>query len=743
MSNVMKMVPIRQVVSPVKKFFGLSLSVQILIGLGLGIFTGIFFGERCAMMRIPATIFISFLQVSVLPYVVCSLIHGIGSLDRKTALKLTAMGGMILLVFWGLSLFFVSASQLTFPDWQSSRFFSNIKDAGQAMDYYKLYIPSNPFYALTNDMVPAVVVFSLLVGGCLIGVDFERKQNLLQILGLLTDLLSKLTHLIVRFTPLGVFAMAANAAGTLTADELGRIQIFICAFIIAALLLAFVALPLLVSVLTPFRYGDFLKVSKDAMMTAFTTANLLVILPLAASGIKELMSSYNCYDEESNKIQQAVLPVYFNFPDSGKMLGLIFILFAGWFTGHPLDYSNYPLFITTGLFGMFASANVTIPFLLNLFGIPPDTFQIYLMAGIFNGNFGTLTAAVDIFAFTTLCICSMKGLLRLSLKRTAVAIIAVLAVSILAFGGAGKLLGSLLKPKDYVAMKLVNMKISHPVKTVIHKKLPSKSIILNWFNVNLLKKILQDGVIKVGYLPQNLPFSYQNFYLPGKDRDILQGFDASMINDLAVNLNCRLEYYPVKPEELQEALNNNVIDIAVGGIGITLDTVEKFGLTQPVLTLHPAFVAKFDKIANFKDIEELKIRDNLLLAYSPRVIPESYLKRLLPKAKLRKLDNPTDYYEGKIKVDACVISAEQGAAFSIIYPEYSYVTPDKLDYSTLTAFAVNKTQMELILFLNNWLIAQKAGGRTKKFYDYWILGKDVNGLRKKRWCLLDNVLRAE
>ena len=737
-----KLIPVKKVKSPIKKLFGLSLSSQIIIGLVLGIIAGLFFGERCKIMLIPADIFITFLQIPVIPYVLFSLIHGIGSLNKKIALKLAGMGGLILLLFWCLSLFYVLASQIAFPDWNSKMFFSIVKSTSDNLNYYTLFIPSNPFYSLANEMVPAIVVFALLVGSVLIGIKYERKKCLLDICELIVNIMSKLTHIIVRFTPLGVFAMAANAAGTLTLEELGQIQVYICVFIVSALLLSFLALPLLVSILTPFRYRDFLRVSKDAMMTAFTTGNLLVILPLVASGIKELMESYGCYDKENEDLQRTILPVYFNFPDSGKMLVLIFILFASWYTGGEMSFENYPLFLSSGVFGMFASANVTIPFLLSLFGIQPAMFQIYLMAGIFNGNFSSLTAAVDIFAFTILCICSMRGLLKLQWKKLGLVLCIVIAVSISSFLGIRVILNEFFKPGDYTKEKLMSMNISNPIdETQIFQKLPPIDKTFIWDHVNLLNNITKRRILRVGYLPNRLPFVYRNNYLPEKDRSILQGIEAEMMNDLAWNLKAKLEYYPVTEKQAQSALNNNQVDIVIGGIGMTVNTLKCYGFTDHVLELHPAIIAKYKNISEFKNVKKIKKRTDLVLAYSSQIISQRSLQGVFPKAKLMPIANPEDFYKGKIKADALVISAEQGAAFAIMYPKFSYITKPIFTYGiTLTGFAVNKNQLVLIEFLNRWIVSNRASGAIKKYYDYWILGKSDSKSKKKRWCILDDVL---
>ena len=60
-----------------KKKFRPSLSTSILIGLVLGILCGIFFGEYCGFLEIFGDAFIKLLQMTILPYIVVSLILGL------------------------------------------------------------------------------------------------------------------------------------------------------------------------------------------------------------------------------------------------------------------------------------------------------------------------------------------------------------------------------------------------------------------------------------------------------------------------------------------------------------------------------------------------------------------------------------------------------------------------------------------------------------------------------------------
>jgi len=54
---------------------------NILIGLGLGALVGVFLGERAAILQFAADGYVRLLQMTVLPYVVVSMVAGIGSLD--------------------------------------------------------------------------------------------------------------------------------------------------------------------------------------------------------------------------------------------------------------------------------------------------------------------------------------------------------------------------------------------------------------------------------------------------------------------------------------------------------------------------------------------------------------------------------------------------------------------------------------------------------------------------------------
>ena len=58
---------------------GTSLTFRIISGLVLGALTGLFFGEEAAGLQVIADVWIGLMQMTVLPYVMVSLISGLGS----------------------------------------------------------------------------------------------------------------------------------------------------------------------------------------------------------------------------------------------------------------------------------------------------------------------------------------------------------------------------------------------------------------------------------------------------------------------------------------------------------------------------------------------------------------------------------------------------------------------------------------------------------------------------------------
>jgi hypothetical protein len=128
--------------------------------------------------------------------------------------------------------------------------------------------------------------------------------------------------------------------------------------------------------------------------TAFTAGDLFIVLPILIQACKDLLERHRLVDESTKMLPDVIVPTSFNFPHTGKLLSISFILFAGWFADAAVSVTDYPRLALMGLLTFFGSLSAAVPFLLDLFRIPADTFQLFLATGVVNSRFGSLLAAV-------------------------------------------------------------------------------------------------------------------------------------------------------------------------------------------------------------------------------------------------------------------------------------------------------------------------------------------------------------
>ena len=200
----------------------LGLSSWILIGVVAGVGCGVFFGDYCAPLGVVGEVFIALLQMAVLPYVVVALVANIGRLSVAGAWRLARSAGLVVLLLWAVGLVTIAVMPWSWPGVETASFFNaTFAEVRSPVDMLELYVPSNPFHALANNLVPAVVLFCICLGIALIGV--AGKDRLIAQLDVLAEVLMRVNGFFVRLTPVGVFAIAANAAGTMSCARVGEL----------------------------------------------------------------------------------------------------------------------------------------------------------------------------------------------------------------------------------------------------------------------------------------------------------------------------------------------------------------------------------------------------------------------------------------------------------------------------------------------------------------------------------------
>jgi Na+/H+-dicarboxylate symporter len=700
---------------------GISLSTQILIGLILGLLVGLFFGDKASVLAIVGKAYVGLIQMSILPYMVVSLMLGIGSLSYEKAGKLAITGGIVLVASWLLAFAIVFLVPLAFPSIEAGSFFSTSLVEVTEVDFIDLYIPVNPFSSVARTVVPAAAVFSIAFGIALIGV--ENKQSLLDILAATSKTLSRIAMMVVKVTPIGVFAIAANAAGTLTIDQFGRLQSYIIPFIVATLILTFWILPGLAAALTPFSYREILKSARDALTTGFVTGNLFITLPMLVENARKLFEDRRLKNDDTDNYVEVLVPTSFNFPNIGKLLTLLFVLFAGWFVGKSVALTDYPGFAVLGLFTLFGGVDLALPFLLDQMKIPSDMYQLYVVTGVLNSWFATLLAVMNLFTFTLVAACAATGAVRINWSRIFSFAIISLVIFVAALLGTRFMLSELVSKEDLQRRTLMQSQIEDS-KTVDTKKAGSKDAVAQ---KSPLGSIIKRGKLRVGYHPENLPFSFVN------DKGDLVGFDVELMHVLARELKVELEFIQWTYETVFKDLDQNKFDIAIGGLIVNPARLAKANFSNPYMNMTTAVVVKDHRRNQFKSWRLIDKEPIIRLGVVGERRAED-VKADLPNTEITLLETYSGFFTDNPKgVDALVISAEAGSAWTILYPAYSVVVP-KPHLKANAAFAIPLDSSAFEGFVNDWLQMKKTSGIIDKLYNKWILGTKVEQ-KKGRWSI--------
>src|SRR5688572_30450481 len=130
-----------------------------MVGLVAGIATGLFLGDEARIFATAADAFVKLLQMAVLPYVTVSIVASVGALSVDDLRRLGTRGALVLAAIWAVALALAFLMPMTFPPAQSASFFSTtLLERPAEINLVDLYIPANPFFAMANSIVPAVVL---------------------------------------------------------------------------------------------------------------------------------------------------------------------------------------------------------------------------------------------------------------------------------------------------------------------------------------------------------------------------------------------------------------------------------------------------------------------------------------------------------------------------------------------------------------------------------------------------------
>lgn len=285
-----------------------SLNSQIFIAALLGIIFGVLLthlGTSAVIYQpslyglgIASSIFIGLLKLILIPLIFTSIVVGVANLQAHaqihrvwkvtllcclttTALAVT-LGIVCAHVFQPGQGLHIALFQQAMSGFEVKQQFTPSEFIGQFINGVLI----NPFKAMADNNVLAVVVFALMVGAALVA-GGKRFEALNTVFNQSFQLIMHIVGWIMWLAPLGIFALLAKLIATESLDVLGSLAQFAAVVTGTTIFHGLIVLPLLLWIFGKMSPLRFFKGARPALITAFATSSSTATMPVSMKCARE------------------------------------------------------------------------------------------------------------------------------------------------------------------------------------------------------------------------------------------------------------------------------------------------------------------------------------------------------------------------------------------------------------------------------------------------------------------------
>jgi len=376
------------------KNFKFSLAWQILIALILGIVVGAVLHNQPEIkdsivnnvLTPLGKIFISLIKMIVIPIVFSTLILGIagvgstkslGRLGFKTILYFEIITTIAILVgLFAANIFHpgsgIDMSQLVQTDISQ---YKHTTEEVQSQSHGIIQtilslIPTNIISSMAHGEMLPVIFFAVLFGIGLSSLPATTKDPLLNVFHAVSETMFRVTHIIMKYAPVGVFGLIAVTVanfGFASLIPLGKLVVLVYGAILffALVVLGITAKMFSINIFTLF------KILKDELILAYSTASSETVLPR----IMQKMEAYGA----PKAISSFVIPTGYSFNlDGSTLYQSIAAIFIAQLYGIEMSISQQVILVVTlmitskGIAGVPGVSFVVLLATLGSVGIPVE-----------------------------------------------------------------------------------------------------------------------------------------------------------------------------------------------------------------------------------------------------------------------------------------------------------------------------------------------------------------------------------
>lgn len=405
----------------------IKLHWQIFIALVLGVVFGLYLKEHVDWVEWIGEVFLRGLKMIIIPIILTSIISAIanigsagniGRLGLKTIIYYITTS--ILAILTGLVLVNLikpgeGAELGLIIDVEG--FVLEEKSLGQT---FIEMIPVNIFRAIVEGKMLSIILFAFLFGFVITQINNKQKETLTDFFNAAFEAMMKLTMIIIKIAPLGIFGIIAGVvAQTDNPAELAlSMGGYMITVIVGLTIHCFITLPLIQLLLAKVNPLKHFQAVSTPLLTAFSTSSTMATLPLTLDAVEH-------NDGVSRKITGFTLPLGATVNMDGTALyECVAAVFIAQAYGLDLSLTQQALVVITALLASIGAAGVPmagmvmITIILSAIGLPLEAIGLIISVDRILDMFRTAT---NVWSDTTgaLVVARMEGeVFNVSVGRT-------------------------------------------------------------------------------------------------------------------------------------------------------------------------------------------------------------------------------------------------------------------------------------------------------------------------------------
>jgi len=350
-----------------------------------------------SMFQFVGEIFLNALKMIIVPLITSSIIVGVAGIGSGG--NLGALGGRTLLFYAGTTLAAILvgliAINLIAPGYVNGEPAAEMlaldapvqdisekiegKGAGDVADVFKRMVPANIIKAASEGQMLGIIFFAILFGYFMTHLQHDYAEPLFKFWNGVFHVMMKMTELIMKFAPIGVFGLIAAVVAETGFAAARPLAVFAFAVLAALLVHSLVTLPILLRYIGRVKPYTTLRLMSPALLTAFSTASSSATLPVTMDTIEEKVGV-------SNEVSSFVLPLGATVNMNGTALyECAAAMFLAQAYGLELSFGvqftivMIALLTSIGVAGVPSASLVAIAIILNAVGLPVEAIGVLMV----------------------------------------------------------------------------------------------------------------------------------------------------------------------------------------------------------------------------------------------------------------------------------------------------------------------------------------------------------------------------